>query len=108
MTSDPKLRRWLLKYNRLHFAGELPVERIVIYWEPTGRASASTDYIDGEYVIRLDPMQAGLPRKVKLDINHEMAHVKLWPLGKKIADHGNRFDAEIQHLCSFRSYRKLL
>jgi hypothetical protein len=107
MTSDPKLRRWLLHYNRKHFAGQLPIDRITIYWEPCGTNMATTDFIDEEFVIRFDNCLMGLPKIVKLYLNHELVHVDQWKF-KRWRDHGNKFDAEIQRLCTLKSYRKLL
>lgn len=107
MTSDPKLRRWLLHFNRIHFNSEIPVDRVTVYWEPCGRNAATTALEDGEYVIRIDPMLVGSPRHAKVDLNHELVHVHIWE-ERGIADHGTRFDQEIQRLCTFRTYRKLL
>lgn len=108
MTSDPQLRFWLLRFNELYYGGELPTDRIAVWWEPCGKDAATTRLEDeDEYVIRVDPSLTGLLRHAKKDLLHEMAHVKLWPF-RKLKDHGKRFDAEIQRLCGFRSYRRLL
>ena len=108
MTSDPLLRRWLLDYNTRHFAGCLPVDRITVFWEPCGKNSATTQLVDGdEYVIRIDPAALAIPRHAKVDLHHEMVHVKNWPY-RRLKDHGARFDSEIQRLCGIKSYRKLL
>jgi predicted SprT family Zn-dependent metalloprotease len=107
VTSDPKLRRWLLHFNRKHFNGSLPVDRITIYYEPCGVAAATTLLEDDEYVIRVDPALMGFRRYTKLIVNHEMVHVLQWRYSRR-KPHGTRFDQEIQRLCTFRTYRKLL
>ena len=44
---------------------------------------------------------------ISMGFSQQCAHIKLWPI-RGLADHGKRFDEELQRLCSFKTYRKLL
>lgn len=112
MTSDPTLRRLYLRYNKLFFNGELPLE-VAIYWAPLGDAvgmsedaPASLKKEGASYLIRIDPVLGGLPRFIRQTVVHEMAHIKLFK--QNISDHGKEWDKEIQRLTKFRAYRKML
>lgn len=114
MHSDPKLRRWYLKFNADFFGGELP-DDVEVYWAPGGTDAGRTFQIappmDGnpaQLAITIDPCFMGIPRHAKIILAHEMCHVKLWPRGERLTHHGTTFDEEIQRLTTFRAYRKLL
>jgi len=114
MTSDPYLRRWYLKFNDRLFGGSLPLDT-EIWWQPCGNNVGLTFEItpaaEGEHAtlgIIIDPCLMGLKRFARQTLVHEMGHVKLWPMGYKLKDHGAKFHEELQRLATFKEYRKLL
>ena len=109
MNSDLGLRRKYNAFNKRYFNGELP-SNTVIWYEPCVRACGETVEIDGaeELGIKIDPSVLVFSRLLDQTVIHEMAHVRLWPLGYKLKDHGNRWDEEIKRLTTYKSYRKLL
>ena len=109
MDSDLKLKRLYNTLNARYYEGSLP-GTTALWWERCADKAAVTFEIDGaSYLgIKVDPSVMGFGKYLKLVLNHEMSHVKLWPLGYKLADHGRYFDEEIQRLTKFRSYRNLL
>lgn len=87
--------------NTKYFGGELPDARI--HWEPIS-AYADCDFIDGCFVIRINPAISSWVAFVKLTLLHEMVHVKLWPSRR----HTARFDQEIAHLMTYKEIRSLV
>jgi hypothetical protein len=112
MISDAKLKRLYRWVNVTFYEGELP-DDVEVWWEACQDASAKAvalDSLRGEHPqlgIKFDPCLSLLWRYAKLCMIHECAHIKLWPI-RGLTDHGKRFDEEIQRLCSFKTYRKLL
>lgn len=112
MDSDPHLRRLYLRYNLLFWGGCLPLD-VAIFWAPCGSNLALTflgrseDGDPAPLVITLDPCIMGLRRFCRQTVVHEMVHVRLWPLGDKIAMHGDIWDAEVQRLMTYRAFRKM-
>lgn len=102
--SHSGLRRMYRRLNKLYFNSELP--DIEVVWEPNKLESVAVAHYDSEGKVNrltFDPAMKGYNKAVKLDMCHEMIHVKC-PTIK----HGKKFDEEVQRLCSFPSYRKLL
>ena len=117
MSSDRMLKRWYDRYNREFFGGELP-DDVAVFWEACaahGETFEIESSVEGEPAtigIRINPAcrtiwKGSRQGWAKLTLLHEMAHVKLWPV-RGLQHHGQRFDQEIQRLCTFRSYRRLL
>lgn len=109
MDSDLKLKRWYNHFNRKFFGGELPYS-VSVFWQPCADASALTTPLDEDDVcITVDPCLMGLGKHAKLDLLHEMVHMKLRRDGfRGWRRDGKRFDDEIARLCGLREYRKLL
>jgi hypothetical protein len=107
MTSDPELAKAYRRYNRIWFRNRLPsLDRVVLYWDsiPGLDGECSDDIIPGKWVIRIQTAFAGWSNQWRIVLAHELAHLANWPYEK----HGPKFDAEIQRLTKFKSYRKLL
>lgn len=86
--NDKFLAREYAIYNELYFDGELPTDTIVRYGDPAAPlAMASTQFIDGRYVIIMDPrwgctiwQASHCPRGSKPEaatMIHEMIHIKV-------------------------------
>ena len=109
MDSDLRLKRMFAKLNRRYWSGELPADTCV-WWEPCGDTFGKTNLVEDAniFAIRIDPSILGMGVYTELILTHEMAHVATWLRTKRLKDHGGVFDAEIQRLTGYRSYRKLL
>lgn len=62
-----------------------------------GDAAARTFEVEGTDAlgIKIAPCMMALKRTTKIILIHEMVHVAAWPLGHRLRNHGNLFDAEI-------------
>lgn len=111
MTSDPCLSRWYRLFNRRYFQGELPVENVLLCWEPVEECDADctkvheavTDKETDDFLIRIDPIFRTAERVAKMTLLHEMVHVKLWPQ----TSHGARFQREVMRLAAVGAFRGL-
>ncbi len=110
MPSDPTLRRAYNNINAAFFDNRLP--DVELMWESChGNLGETFEIVAIEETggvadlgIRICPSIRWAKTMWKQTLLHEMCHVKLYPyLG-----HGDKFDREIQRLCTFKSYRKLL
>jgi hypothetical protein len=90
--SDRQLKLWYGKFNRLYFEGKLPDASV--WWEPTHSAYADCNFIDGKFVIRMNPAICAWTSMAKWTLLHEMVHVKLHPYDK----HGKKFHNEMMRL----------
>jgi hypothetical protein len=112
MTSEPMLRRLYNSVNRDWFGGELP-DDVPIWFEPCSHYAETIEIqpaIEGEpptLGIRVNPSMMAAWDLCKIKVAHECIHVKQWQ-AKRRKNHGIKFDQEIQRLCTFRTYRKLL
>ena len=112
LTSDPKLRRWYLQFNRQWFNGDLP-DDVTVYWDPVSAQAEcwSVLAIPGtrdhepivDFIIRIDPRMSFSRALAKWALLHEMAHVKLYPN----LNHGPKFHAEMLRLANCGAFRKL-
>ena len=106
------LYRWYLKYNRLYFNGELPVD-LLIYWEPSIPTDAGAETCPvyevaaGKFKITMDPGIQALTKYWKICLLHEMYHVKLWAKHPK-HQHGKLFQEERRRVEAMGAYDKLL
>lgn len=101
--SDPTLKRWYRKYNRLYFKGELP-EDTAVYWEPAdGNLGDTHEVEDGEFVIRIDPCLRFSDKMAKMTLMHELVHVKYPNSG----DHGRVFQREMLRLAKVGAFNLL-
>ena len=92
------------RLNRLYFANELPDIEVVWEPQPGDGANGMTHTYNAEAErLCIDPSFRGNNKFIKLIMCHEMVHVKYPKIG-----HGTKFDEEIQRLCTFESYRKML
>lgn len=93
------------RLNKLYFDSELP--DIEIVWEPQpgdGANGMTHTYNAEAHRLCIDPSLRGNNKFIKIIMCHEMCHVK-----NPKSRHGKgKFDEEIQRLCTFASYRKLL
>lgn len=110
MTSDPELLREYRRFNRLLFGGKLP-SNVLLYWDALydkdgNLLDGEVDdrLIPGQFVIRINTAFAGWKNQWRIVLCHECAHLHIWPY----EHHGEPWDREIQRLCKFKSYRKLL
>ena len=111
MTSDPLLTKWYKQYNKKYFNNDLPVENVILCWEPIPEHDAlcskiyeaDTDKDTGDFLIRIDPMYVSSERISRLTLLHEMLHIKLWPY----VSHGDRFQKEMIMLAVAGAFKKL-
>lgn len=99
--SDPQLKRWYAKYNRLYFDGQLP--DAAVWWEPLASTYADCNLVEGEWRIRINPSLSGWTAIWKLTLLHEMAHVNLWPNKR----HGKKFHEEMMRLAGLGAFTGL-
>lgn len=109
--SHLQLKRYFNHYNRKHFNSELPTDTVLV-WEPTtnDRTAETEKLPDGKFKIRLCPSISGLPKHAKVDLLHEMAHVKRGLNGSTNAfqSHGKAYKAELRRLMLAGAYDELL
>ena len=101
MKSDPQLKRWYQKYNRLYFGGTLP-DAFVWYEVPAG-AYADCQLVDGVWRVRINPSLAGWPSIARWSLLHEQVHIMLWPN----RNHGRKFQAEMLRLAEAGAFKDL-
>lgn len=99
--SDPQLKRWYAKYNRLYFEEKLP--NASVWWEPTAGAYADCDLLEGGWRIRVNPSISGWVAMAKWSLLHEMVHIKLHPYRK----HGKKFNAEMLRLAEIGAFNDI-
>ena len=103
--SNPELKRWYRKINRLYFSGALP-DNVVVHWDSTEPDVACTEKLDKDdptaYIITFNPKKNPTKSILLSSLLHEMVHVFL-----KFSDnHGPAFDKAHRMLVKKGAFRK--
>jgi hypothetical protein len=113
MRSHPTLKRLYRQYNKKYFGNKLPKGTTVTFANPAhfvktglGKKTCAITFFLHEKppVIVIKRFKQKHWSYIKLDLLHEMAHVKL-PIN---VNHGPRFKAEMARLEKAGAFRKLL
>lgn len=101
-----RVTRWYRVFNERWFNDELPHD-VDVYWSPTEKCAADLNVLHNDpesYILRLNPAYATDMNMARINLLHEMKHIKLWPYQA----HGERFHKETQRLAAMGAYKGLL
>jgi hypothetical protein len=103
---DRRITNWYRSYNERWFGGELP-EDVDVIWAPVVGCCADLNVLFNDpesYILRLNPRHSIDMNACRINLLHEMVHIKLWP--RRL--HGTPFHKEIQRLAAIGAYKGLL
>lgn len=103
MKSDPKLKRYYKRYNKILFDGKLPSNAVIVWKTLKGRAG-QTGVEDGVSIIEMDTQYKKERTIWRVTLIHEMVHVAVYPYEK----HGRRYLDELKRVSKHDTFLRLL
>lgn len=107
LLSNYRLRRHYSRFNRLYFSNHLPPANIFFEYGDWKMGAAADVLVDPPNPprLRVNPLYAHDWNTIDVGLLHEMAHIFIYPRGKK---HTKAFHDEIDRLYSLGAYKGLL